>query len=147
MSYSSFSRGRGRFAILWWKNVLGSVAIRCVSIAVPMWCPPDSRTPLWCGITCIPMGAISPTLGCRRVLTVGLALSCTFIMAPSCSARCCPNCIKTKWFLTTKNIIGNKKKRKARITISITDIVIKLLPLQHPAPWRACFNTWQYHLG
>ena len=36
ISYSSFSRGSGRFDILWWKNVLGSIAIRCIPIAVPM---------------------------------------------------------------------------------------------------------------
>ena len=45
-------------------------------------------------------------------------------MAPSRSARCCHNCIKTKWFLTTKNIIKNKIKRQARLTISVIDTVL-----------------------
>ena len=59
----------------------------------------------WWGITCIPMGAISPTQSCRGVSAVRFTQSCTFIMALSCSARCCPNCIKIKRFLMVKNNI------------------------------------------
>lgn len=78
-TYSSFSGGSGRFVILWWTHLLGSTAIRCISIVVPISFPPDSRTPLWCGMTYIPMAAISPVRGCRGVSAVWVGRSVLYI--------------------------------------------------------------------